>query len=163
MYINIAEIIYALKLSPVPHVLKPHAREIDVTGTYIRLEIELPDSYRQFVREYADGATLYECQHICGLDELAHIEGDGDLPSYEGGSHPAAHIIPVSPDAHGNAWVFLTRTHGHDGECPVAYLAKGVLYRRLDSFYSWLSFVSIKKRELIGTLYGEEIVKLLGC
>ena len=156
---NIAEIIVVLQRAPVPHELNLVATPAEIAAAEARLGVQLPDSYRQFVREFADGGTLYGCQRINALAELAHLDADGDIPIYEGGSHPAAALIPFSPDAHGNAWVFLTRTRGHDGEYPVAYLAQGTLNRRHDHFYAWLQMLSIKRREIIRTLYSEEMLE----
>jgi hypothetical protein len=163
------------------HELWPKAAEKDVATTEAAIGLRLPESYRQFVIELSNGAYLFMCQEVSavgdGNRQIGPIQGvfhriwtaarslsaeelAADVPFREGGTTQRKYLIPFSLDHNGNQWCFVAEQLGSDLEYPVAYADSAYtrLYGRLESFSKWLEILIEERREVIRTLYGDDVI-----
>lgn len=163
------------------HELYPEATAEDVAKTEDSIGIRLPESYRQLVTEFSNGAYLFMLQEVSAVGDgnkqigpiqnifhrlwttgkaLTFEELETDIEFREGGTVKRKHLVPFSLDHNGNEWCFVTESLGLDGEYPVAYLdnSNPKLFGRLDHFPAWLKILIDHRREVIRTLYDEDVV-----
>jgi SMI1 / KNR4 family (SUKH-1) len=133
----------------------------------------LPDSYKQFVGRFSNGAYLFLVQEVSavgdGNPQIAAIqdierigEGQADevIPFREGGETRYGKLVPFGLDANGNEWCFVIEPGRPGNEYDVAYFDTSgrKLYGRLSGFTEWLSILVREKDEVIRTLYGDDVI-----
>jgi hypothetical protein len=148
---------------------KAALREVELTESL--LKSRLPESFRTFVMEFSNGAYLYMVQEVCCVGEGNKIQSlqeayqfrkeKGEVVTFRdtGGELLIENLIPYSFDSNGNAWCFLSRKNT-DNECEVAYLdiASRKVYGKLESFTKWLNTLAENRKEVIRTLYDENVI-----
>ncbi len=164
------------------HEIWPRASHADVAQTEADIGILLPESYRQFVTQFSNGAYLFFVQEVCSVGNsnrrissiqqvfhrdwmrnrsLTRMELETNLPFREGGTIKRKYLVPFSLDSNGNEWCFLVEEWIPREEYPVAYLDNRhlKLYGRLEGFASWLNVVCKSKKEVIRTLYDDDVLE----
>jgi hypothetical protein len=163
------------------HELYPTASAEDVAKTETLLGVSLPESYRQFVMEFSNGAYLFMLQEVSavgdGNEQIGPIQNifhrrwttgealtleelETDIEFKEGGTVKRKHLVPFSLDHNGNEWCFVTESLGADNEYPVAYLdnSNPGLFGRLENLAAWLRILIDEGDEVIRTLYDDEVI-----
>jgi hypothetical protein len=150
------------------------ASDADIQLTETAIGIQLPVSYRTFVKQFSNGAYLYMLQEVSsvghGNSQISAIQnvvpdtsggaGDESIPNRDGGTTNLRNLIPFSLDSNGNASCFITGSEATD-DLPVAYIDfhGRKLYAKLPSFEEWLSiFVSGDPEEVIRKVCDESII-----
>ena len=169
------------ELAEAEHETHPPATVDDVAKTEAAIGIRLPESFRQFVTEFSNGAYVCMVQEVSAVGDgnaqvgplqssfhqlwttgraLTPEELETDVEVKEGGTIKRAHLVPFSLDHNGNEWCFLTQVLGADNEYPVAYLDNWnpKLYGRLENFAAWLRILMNERDEVIRTLYDEDVI-----
>jgi len=161
------------------HELNPRATPDEVARTESLIGAKLPESYRQFVTEFSNGAYLFMIQEVSavgkGSRKIDPIQNsfhhrwttgepltpdalEADIEFREGGSVKRTHLIPFSLDENGNEWCFVADRLGEDGEYPVAYLSASRLFGRLENFAAWLRTLIDHQEEVIRSLYDDRVI-----
>ena len=169
------------ELAKSQHELWPKATAEDVEKTEMLIGLRLPESYRQFVTEFSNGAYLFMLQEVSavgdGNKQIAPIQNifhrvwttgetltaeelEADIEFREGGSVKRKYLIPFSLDHNGNEWCFVAESMGADNEYPVAYLnnSNPKLFGRLENFAAWLKILIDSGDEVIRTLYDDDVI-----
>jgi hypothetical protein len=169
------------KLGEDQHELYPKATAKDVEKTETLIGISLPESYRQFVTEFSNGAYLFMLQEVSavgdGNKQIRPIQNivnhswvtgqaltledlETEVEFRDGGTVKRRGLIPFSLDHNGNGWVFLTERLDTDYEYSVAYLSNSSckLYGRLNNFAAWLKILIDSGNEVIRALYNDDII-----
>lgn len=124
------------------------------------LGLKLPPSYKQFLKEFGNGAYwlymnsiddikqknyLYKYRNYLG--KTIELIGDKD---YEVDSL----LCLMSEDSNGGAWVWLTSENNMDGEWPLAYYSINdkKLHYKVENFVEWLKLLTKNKYEVIREL-----------
>jgi hypothetical protein len=149
------------------------ATATDIQKTEEALGKQLPESYKAFVREFSNGAYLFEIQEVSavgdGNAQIASIQdidriGQGDpdevIRFREGGETRYGNLVPFGLDANGNEWCFVVEGNPAGNEYAVAYLDTSgrKLYGRQSGFTEWLSILVKEQDEVIRTLYNEDVI-----
>ena len=169
------------ELAQAKNELYPKATLGDVTRTEVAIGIPLPESFRQFVTEFSNGAYLHMLQEVSAVGDgnqqigpiqaafhrtwttgktLTPDEMEAKIEFREGGEVKRKHLVPFSLDHNGNEWCFVANSMGADGEYRVAYLnnANPRLYGRLDNFAAWLKVLNDAGKEVIRALYDDDVI-----
>lgn len=169
------------ELAKSKHELWPKATAEDVERTEMLIGLRLPESYRQFVIEFSNGAYLFMLQEVSAVGDgnkqigpiqnifhrvwttgeaLTAEELEADIEFREGGRVKRKHLIPFSLDHNGNEWCFVAESMGADNEYPVAYLnnSNPKLFGRLENFAAWLKILIDSGDEVIRTLYDDDVI-----
>ena len=170
-----------VELAKSEHELYPRATTDDVGKTEALIGISLPESYRQFVTEFSNGAYLLMLQEVSAVGDgneqirpiqdifhrrwttgeaLAPEELEAEIGFREGGTVKRRHLVPFSLDHNGNEWCFVAESLGADNEYPVAYLdnQNPKLFGRLENFAVWLKVLIDGGNEVIRTLYDDDVI-----
>jgi len=155
------------------HETYPTASPDDIEKTEAAIGHPLPDSYKQFVGDFSNGAYLFLVQEVSavgdGNPQIAAIQkidriGEGPpdeaIPFREGGDTRYGNLVPFGLDANGNEWCFIIEPGRAGNEYEVAYLDTSgrKLYGRLDGFTEWLSILVKEQEEVIRTLYDDDVI-----
>lgn len=155
------------------HETYPPATATDIQKTEEALGKQLPESYKAFVREFSNGAYLFEIQEVsavgAGNPQIASIQhidriGQGEpnevIPFREGGETRYGNLVPFGLDANGNEWCFVVEGKAPGNENAVAYLDTSgrKLYGKQSSFTDWLSILVKEQDEVIRTLYDDDVI-----
>jgi hypothetical protein len=169
------------ELARFKHELWPKATAEDVEKTETLIGVSLPESYRQFVTEFSNGAYLFMLQEVSavggGNEQIAPIQNifhrvwttgkaltleelEADIEFREGGIVKRRHLVPFSLDHNGNEWCFVVESLGADNEYPVAYLdnSHSRLFGRLENFAAWLKVLIDARDEVIRALYSDDVI-----
>jgi hypothetical protein len=143
----------------------------EVEKTEAAIGHPLPESYRQFVTQYSNGAYLFELQEVSAVgggntqimaiqDITREGESDETIPFRDGGETRYGNLIPFGLDANGNEWSFVVEPGRPENEYDVAYLDTSgrKLYGKLSGFSDWLSVVIREQDEVIWALYDEDVL-----
>jgi hypothetical protein len=158
------------------HETYPVATAADVSETESAIGRPLPESYRQFVTAFSNGAYLYLVEEVAavgeGNEQIVSIQRDQwhyppqganldeAIPFREGGEVKYGNLVPFHHDHNGNQWCFITNQGLVEGEYPVAYFDRTgrKLYGRQASFGSWLELLINDESEVIRGLYEEDVL-----
>ena len=163
------------------HEMHAKATTEEVARTENAIGLRLPESYKQFVQEFSNGAYLYMLQELSAVGEgdqqigpiqkiflrhwtsgvaLTPDELETDVEIKEGGTVKRKYLVPFSLDHNGNEWCFIAECLGDDQEYPVAYLnnADPKLFGRLDNFATWLKILINHRDEVIRCLYDDDVI-----
>jgi hypothetical protein len=153
------------------HELYEPASAEDVAKTETALGHPLPDSYKQFVSQFSNGAYLYELQEVSAVGHgnqqivaIQNIERKGDpddvIAFREGGETRFGNLIPFGLDANANEWCFVVEPGRIANEYDVAYFdTEGrKLYGKLGGFTDWLDVLTREQDEVIRTLYEDNVI-----
>jgi hypothetical protein len=169
------------ELASSEHELWPKATVEDVEKTEALIGVSLPESYRQFVTEFSNGAYLFMLQEVSAVGDgnkqivpiqnifhriwttgkvLTLEELETDIEFREGGTVKRKYLVPFSLDHNGNEWCFVVESLGVDNEYPVAYLnsSNPQLFGRLENFAAWLKVLIGADTEVIRTLYDDNVI-----
>lgn len=169
------------ELAGFEHELWPKATAEDVGKTETLIGVSLPESYRQFVTEFSNGAYLFMLQEVSavgdGNEQISPIQDifrrvwttgealtsealEANIEFREGGTVKRKHLVPFSLDHNGNGWCFVAERLGADKEYPVAYLDNSnlKLFGRLENFAAWLKILIDNGAEVIRALYDDDVI-----
>ena len=169
------------ELAKSEHELYPRAAADDVEKTETLIGTRLPESFRQFVMEFSNGAYLFMLQEVSavgdGNEQIGPIQNiyhrdwttgealteeglEADIEFREGGTVKRKHLVPFSLDHNGNEWCFVVESFGADNEYPVAYLdnSNPKLFGRLESFAAWLKVLIDAGDEAIRAVYDDDVI-----
>ncbi len=169
------------ELARFEHELRPQATDSAVRKTEALIGIKLPESYRQFVTEFSNGAYLFMLQEVSAVGdgnkqirpiqeilhrawttgkELTPEELNTDIEFRDGGTTKRKNLVPFSLDHNGNTWCFIVEEIDKDNEYPIAYLDNSSLrlFGRLENFAAWLRILIDTGNEVIRALYNEDVI-----
>jgi hypothetical protein len=169
------------ELAGYKHELWPKATAEDIEKTEMLIGTSLPESYRQFVTEFSNGAYLFMLQEVSavgdGNDQVGPIQNvfrrvwttgealtlealETDIEFKEGGTVKRKHLVPFSLDHNGNEWCFVAESLGANNEYPVAYLDNSSprLFGQLENFAAWLKILIDNGDEVIRALYDDDVI-----
>lgn len=156
------------------HETYPLASSEDIDKTEAGIAHPLPDSYKQFVGRFSNGAYLFGVQEVSavgdGNQQIVAIQNIGrvgageaeEVISFrEGGETRYGNLVPFSLDSNGNEWCFIVEPGRPSNEYEVAYLDTDgwKLYGRLSGFTEWLLILVREQDEVIRTLYNEDVIE----
>jgi hypothetical protein len=167
---TIGELIDRLR-SQGTHETYPVASAEDVAATEAALGKPLPNSFKTFVREFSNGAYLFELQEVSAVGEgnpqitaiqkiyRSQVDVGVAIPFREGGSTVYGNLIPFGLDSNGNEWSFIAEGEP-TGEYAVAYYDSNgkKLFGQLPTFSDWLQRLVETQDEVIRTLYGDDVL-----
>jgi SMI1 / KNR4 family (SUKH-1) len=149
----------------------PVASPSEIAATESALGLPLPDSYKEFVSSFSNGAYLFLVQEVSGVgdgnDQIGAIQtnahdGDQDdaIPFRDGGETRYGSLIPFGLDSNGNEWCFIVEPGrpGNEYECAYFDATGRKLYGRLSGFSEWLGILVEQKDEVIRTLYDQDVL-----
>jgi hypothetical protein len=155
------------------HETYPPASPADIEATEAGVGQPLPDSYKEFVSRFSNGAYLFLVQEVSavggGNPQIVAIQDierigkgltDEVIPFREGGKASYGNLVPFGLDANGNEWCFIVEPGRPGNEYEVAYFDTSgrKLYGRLSGFTEWLSILVREKDEVIRTLYADDVI-----
>jgi hypothetical protein len=153
------------------HETYPVASPSEIAATESALGQPLPDSYKEFVSGFSNGAYLFLVQEVSGVgdgnDQIGPIQGnlhddsqDESIPFREGGEALYGDLIPFGYDSNGNEWCFVLAPGrpGNEYECAYFDATGRKLYGRLGGFSEWLGILVEKQDEVIRTMYDEDVL-----
>jgi hypothetical protein len=156
------------------HEVYPRATEDDLLVTEHEIGRPLPPSFREFTREFSNGAYLFLIQEVsavgAGNPQIGAIQNsrpavvraaaEALVAVEDGGPVRAGDLVPFSLDSNGNCWCFLAAQDATNGEYAVAYYASDneKLYGMLPGFEVWLGRLIEHQDEVIRTLYSDAMI-----
>jgi SMI1 / KNR4 family (SUKH-1) len=164
--VTIEDLIAALRREGL-HETYSTATPSDIQATEEAVGKQLPESYKAFVRDFSNGAYLFEIQEVSSvgagnlqipsIQNIDRIEpGDPDevISFREGDETRYGDLVPFSLDANGNEWCFVADGSPPGSEHAVAYLDTSgrKLYGRQSGFTEWLAILVEEQDEVIRTL-----------
>jgi hypothetical protein len=155
------------------HETHPPASPGQIKETEAAIGHPLPDSFKQFVGGFSNGAYLFLVQEVSavgrgspGIASIHQIErigagpADEVIPFRDGGETRYGNLVPFGLDSNGNEWSFIVEAGRPGNEYEVAYFDTSgrKLYGRLGGFTDWLSVLVKEQEEVIRTLYGDDVI-----
>lgn len=153
------------------HETYPVASIGEVEKTEMAIEHPLPESFKQFVTQFSNGAYLFELQEvnavgdgneqIVAVQNITREDEPGELiPFRDGGETRLNSLAPFGLDANGNEWCFVVEPRRPENGYDVAYFDTSgrKLYGKLPGFSEWLSVLVREQNEVIRTLYNEDVL-----
>lgn len=146
------------------------ATDAEIKEAELKLGVQLPPSYKTFVKEFGNGAQeLYIVdQPVNGVHEIhwfseyrnfvpdtVHTDGFGSFAAN-------TLLCLMTEDSNGGAWCWITTENNENGEWSLAYFNIGdeKFYYKVSNFIEWLEIATTCKEEVIRELDVEEILGL---
>ncbi|ALM09090.1 hypothetical protein SB49_12645 [Sediminicola sp. YIK13] len=155
------ELIAILSSDSKPHKeIGPKLSDSEIQEVENALELELPPSYKIFLKEFGNGAYwLY-------MNAIDDVKQKNFLNKYRKDLGKTIHLVGgkeyevdsllclMTEDSNGGAWVWLTSENSESGEWPLAYysLSDKKLHYKVDNFIEWLRLLTKGKYEVIREL-----------
>ncbi|WP_299105640.1 SMI1/KNR4 family protein [uncultured Tenacibaculum sp.] len=131
--------------------------DIEVKNIEREIDLELPLSYKIFLKYFGDGGTWIYTQPIdsikdnfqrknlrSNLGERIEIVGEKEIETN-------SLLFLMTEDANGGAWCWLTSEANEEGEWPLAYysIRDDKLHYKTENFTEWLKTLVLTKSEVI--------------
>ena len=124
-----------------------------------KLNLNLPNSYKIFLKYFGDGAywiyfqTIDQIQNYSWLKDYRDNLGE-TLQLNKETIDVDSLLCLMSEDSNGGAWCWLTFQQNNDGEWPLAYysISDKKLHYKVKNFTEWLKILTETKYEVIREL-----------
>jgi hypothetical protein len=146
----------------------PRLNDEEIEAVERQLNLNLPNSYKSFLKLFGDGGFWIYYQPIDSIQNYSWLN------DYRKQLPPTIELVEgtfiktdsllclMTEDSNGGAWCWLTTEADNDGEWPLAYynMEDEKLYYKVNNFTEWLSILVECEAEVIRKLDTDEILGL---
>ncbi|MBK8626589.1 MAG: SMI1/KNR4 family protein [Saprospiraceae bacterium] len=133
------------------------ATDAEIKEAELKLGVQLPSSYKTFVKEFGNGAheIHWFSEYRNFVPDTVHTDGFGSFAAN-------TLLCLMTEDSNGGAWCWITTEHNENGEWSLAYfnIDDKKFYYKVSNFIEWLEIATTCKEEVIRELDVEEILGL---
>ncbi|MDX6745666.1 SMI1/KNR4 family protein [Polaribacter sp. PL03] len=135
--------------------------EEEIKSIENKLQLELPVSYKIFLKYFGDGGSWVFSQYIDSIQNHSYLKNYnkslGETIQLDKQIiHVDSLLCLMTEDSNGGAWCWLTSEEKKDNEWALAYYIDQKLHYKVENFTEWLNILAKDGYEVIRVLDTEE-------